>query len=116
MLRVIPVLLVALGCGGAPPQPVAATPIPGRGEIVGSVRGKSGQPLASATVTIEIESGMLTVISDAAGQYVVHDVPVGRHAVHAQLEGHSFETTVDVHAGGRTELDCSIPINAGGSL
>lgn len=94
-------LLVGLAGGASGQQ--------GTGRVVGRVVSThTGEPIVAAQVYLPGTS--IGVLSDAAGRFVLRDVPGGTHTVAAQTIGYGAKNVTDVRvaAGAVTTLDISL--------
>ena len=80
------------------------------GSVAGRVTDQAGQPLASAQVLIEaLGRGALT---DANGEYVIGNVPVGSHQVEARTLGYrAVSAQVTVSAGATASQDFQLAVD-----
>jgi hypothetical protein len=101
---IVSALVLALALALAPAQD------PGTGTIRGQVRTEStGAPLAAAVVEVTGTEFRRTAATDAAGRFVIHDVPGGRRLLRASHIGHEpLEVEVVVAAGGELHVDFSL--------
>jgi thermitase len=90
-------LTVTVVSGGTAVANIALNEIILPGSITGSVTdAEDGSPIVGAMVS----DGIRTVLTDAAGQYTINDVPPGSYEVAANKEGYqSSSLTVTVLAG-----------------
>jgi len=59
------------------------------GHISGVVRGARGKSIAHATIAVDVNGSVLTTKSDAAGNYFIPDLPVGKaYAITASKSGY----------------------------
>jgi thermitase len=99
-------LTVTVVSGGTAIADFSLTEVIVPGSITGSVSdAKDGSALAGATVT----DGTRATLSDAAGQYIINDVPPGTYQVSAGKSGYeSLTSTVMVVSGGTAVADFSL--------
>ena len=85
-------LLIPSAVGAQVTSTTQTTQVTQQAQAVQTIRGQvcdvaSGEPMAGVTVTVENGITMGTV-SDADGNFVIENVPVGRHAVRATFIGY----------------------------
>ncbi|MBR3087474.1 MAG: TonB-dependent receptor [Prevotella sp.] len=85
-------LLIPSAVGAQVTSTTQTTQVTQQAQAVQTIRGQvcdvaSGEPMAGVTVTVENGITMGTV-SDAEGNFVIENVPVGRHAVRATFIGY----------------------------
>ena len=99
-------LTVTVVSGATAVANLALNEITTPGSITGTVTdAEDGSAIASATVT----DGTRTVLTDAAGQYTINDVPPGTYEVTASKSGYESSTsTVTVVSGGTAVMNFSL--------
>lgn len=77
----------------------------GTGMLTGEITDQDGTPVPEATVTVK--GTTLVAVSDANGQYIVEDIPVGSYDTDAYKDGYSRPKVEDVPITNQqaTELD-----------
>lgn len=93
------------------PQPsVTPTIVPGNGIISGTVTSTSGTALHGATVTL----GVISVTTDASGNYILENVPVGSQTVVATMSGYyDYNGSVTVIESQTATLNITMVPNLG---
>ncbi|MCI0449211.1 MAG: TonB-dependent receptor [Chlorobi bacterium] len=80
-------------------------PLGTTGKIAGKVTDENGSPLPGAT--LKVENTQMGAVSDAAGDYVIINVPVGKYSVKCSYLGYDpvLQTDVNISADVTTTVD-----------
>ena len=92
----------------AEPEPEPEMPLEAARTVTGRVLDDTGQPVIGATVTVVGTS--LGAITDAAGGYVIDDVPPG--PVTISVESYGYDTATGLLGAGQSSLDFAMPLAA----
>jgi beta-glucanase (GH16 family) len=98
------VALVLSGCS-TPNEPADTTE---RGALAGRIVGALNTPLAGVAITTDPQSD--TVLTDAEGNFVLNNLPVGSYSVRAAKKGSSTSAYYSVALNDTTEVSIRLPL------